>query len=156
MDGQKVQIILGNPAHGSLDRGADVKELHVQKDALAVFLLQLIGEREAAAGQHAKPDFVKADGIPQPGGKVEPLHHVRDIKGNDQAVIGHGGLWRNFGGFGRKILACQATGHNPLKSQKTPVWDASGLRLASVGHPSRQRGARAGLTGGACGASLVG
>ena len=37
MHGQEIQIKLGKPPHSRLDRGTDVKELHVEENALALF-----------------------------------------------------------------------------------------------------------------------
>ena len=57
-----------------------------------MFVFQLVGERQPAACQHPKPDFIKADGIAKFLGQGKPVKDVRQIKGDDQAVIGHFGL----------------------------------------------------------------
>ncbi len=113
MHGQKIKVILHKAAHGSLDGGTDVEQFHVQKDALAVFLFQLVGEGKAATRQHAKADLVEADRIPDPPGKVETLNDIGHIKGNDQTVIRHGGLRVHKGascGVGVKVSSHAAGG----------------------------------------------
>ncbi len=55
VDGEEIEIIAGDAAHGSLDRGTDVEELHVEKDALAVNLLELVGEGQSAAVNMPRP-----------------------------------------------------------------------------------------------------
>ena len=98
VDGQEIKLVLRQAFDRRLDRCADVEQFHVQKDAFAVFLFQFVCQRQTAAGQHAKADLVKADGIAKTRGQVQTLHKVRDIKSDDKAVIGyHGGLhwlWR--------------------------------------------------------------
>ena len=87
MHGQEIQIVLGDALDRRLDGGADVKEFHVQKDALAMFLFQLIGQRKAAAGQHAKADLVEAGGVAKPFGQFQPGQRVRHIQRHDQTVV---------------------------------------------------------------------
>ena len=93
MHRQEIQIEPRNAAHGGLDRGPDVEQLHVQEDALALFLLQFVGQGQAPAGQHPQPDLVKAGGIADACGKLQPLDHVRHVQRHNQAVIcGHLGV----------------------------------------------------------------
>ena len=62
-------------------------------DALAVFVLQFVRQRQTATGQHAKADLVKAGSIADPRHKFQPMHYVRHVQRHDQAVIcGHHGL----------------------------------------------------------------
>ncbi len=93
MDGQKIQIELRQTAHRRLYRGTDIEQLHIKENALAVILLQLIGQREAPTGQHPQADLVEAHRITKVFGQLQPLKGVWHIKGNDQSVIrgmGHG------------------------------------------------------------------
>ena len=87
MHRQEIQIKGRQPAHGGFHRGADVEQLHVQEDPLAVIPLQLVGKRQPAAGQHPQPDLVEADGIAQPFRKVQPRQGVRHVQCHDQPVI---------------------------------------------------------------------
>jgi len=89
VNGQEIQIILGNAPDRCLDRGADVKELHVKEDALAMFLLQLIGKGKSAPGQHAKADLVKAGGVADLLGQFQPGKRIRHVQRHDQTVV-HG------------------------------------------------------------------
>ena len=96
MNGKKIKVIGGKAAHRCLDGGADVKKFHVKKDALAMFGLQLIGQRQTAAGQHAKTDLVEADSIAQRFRKLQPRQGIGHIQRHDKSVIGfghNGSLW---------------------------------------------------------------
>ena len=59
MHRQEIQIELCQAPDCVFHGRADVKELHVQKDALAVLGLELIGESKPTARQHAQSDFIK-------------------------------------------------------------------------------------------------
>lgn len=81
-----------SPAHGGFDGRPDVKKLQIEEDARAL-VLQLHGEREAAARQHAKADLVKPDLGPERCGELLPGERIRNawrIEGDDEAMIGHG------------------------------------------------------------------
>jgi len=94
MHGQEIEIELRQPAHRLFHCRADIKELHVQKDALAMFLLELIGQPQTATGQHPEADLVEGHVLPQHLAELERLKRVGNIEGDNQAVIGHGaGLW---------------------------------------------------------------
>ena len=109
VDRQEIEVVVRDAAHGGLDRGADVEQLHVEEDALALFVLQLIGEREAAAGQHPQPDLVEADGIAEPRrqGRGPGPHSARQGRRSGD----HLRSWRSpFPGSGRvdpKGTGCQ-------------------------------------------------
>lgn len=87
MHSQEIQIELRDAADCRLNRGADVEKLHVQKNALAVMLFKLIGECQAAAGQHAQPDFVETDAVAQLFGQCQTVKHIWHIQCHDQPVI---------------------------------------------------------------------
>ena len=87
VNGQEIQIELCQPAHRGLDRGADVEQLHVQKDALSMFLLQFVRQGQPTSGQHAQPDLVEADGVAQLFGQCQPFKRVRHVQCHDQPVI---------------------------------------------------------------------
>ena len=113
MHRQEIMPERRQPTHRRFDRGADVEQLHIQKNPLAVLVLQLIGQRQPAAGQHAQPDLVKVDRIAQGFGQTQALQRIRQIKGKDQAVVRHGRTPLLFGAscgaFGVKSskgLAC--------------------------------------------------
>ena len=112
VNGQEIEVELRDTPDRRLHRRADVKELHVEEDALAVILLQLIGQRQAAAGQHAKADLVETDRIAKPPGKVQPVKRIGNIEGDDQPVVG--------AGLGQD-------GHGA-----TSFWTAAGVRVAGA------------------------
>ena len=88
MHGQEIQVELREPPHRRLDCIADIEQFHVQEDALALFLLQLVGECQAAAGEHPQPDLVEGNGVAQPLGQGQSSHGVGHVKGDDQAIVG--------------------------------------------------------------------
>ena len=53
MHGEKIKIEAGDSAHSFFDCRADVEEFHIEKDALALLVLEFIGKAKPAAGQHA-------------------------------------------------------------------------------------------------------
>ena len=85
--GQKIEVKLCKPAHRCFDCRADIEQFHVQKNAFAVFLNQLVRKRQAAARQHAQTNFIKTHRIAELLGQFKAGNSVGDIKGNDQAVI---------------------------------------------------------------------
>ncbi len=136
---QKIKFILGKAAHGGFDRRPNIEKLHVQKDAFAAIRFQIIGQRKAAAGQHAKADLVERHGIAQPVDKGHAIQQIWHIKGNDQAVIcGHGTLRRlaRFDGAGP---GCQVLGkaEGGMIKLEVAVDDALGLAAAVAGGADR-------------------
>ena len=85
--GEKVEIKLCEAAHSGFNCCADVKEFHVEKDALAVFVLQLLRERKATACEHTEADFVEAYGVAKFGSELKPRDGIWDIEGDDEAII---------------------------------------------------------------------
>ena len=115
MNGQKIEIILSQPAHGIFHGGTDIKQLHVQENALAMFRLELIGQGQTAACQHAQTDFVKRHRVADAFCELQTLQGVLNIEGYDQAVIGHGGLRFWAMGRNRPSLGLVALCRNPWR-----------------------------------------
>ena len=89
MDGQEIEIELRQTAHGIFHCGADVEQLHIQKDALAVFLFQLIGQPQSSAGQHAEANLIKGHCITQFFSQSQSGQRVRHVKRHNQTIIRH-------------------------------------------------------------------
>ncbi len=127
VNGEKIEIELGDPAHGSFDGGADVEQFHVKEDAFALFFLQFVGERQPAAGQHAKADFVERHRRSEAACELQAFQCVGHIKGDNQAVIGHG---RCFGPevVHRQAWFRRAAPADPVggRCTPTPPWDILG------------------------------
>jgi hypothetical protein len=95
MHRQEIEIELRQTPNAVLDGGGDVEELHVEEDALAVVLLELVGQRQAAARQHAEADLVERHRVADPPGHLQSRERVGDVEGHDEAVVG------TWGGHGR-------------------------------------------------------
>ena len=89
MHSQKIQVKGRDPAHRRLDRGADVEQFHIQKDALALILFQLVGQRQTTACQHPQTDLVETDAVAKRRCEFQTGHDIGHIHRNNQAVIGH-------------------------------------------------------------------
>ena len=132
MHGQEIKVVLRKAPHGSFDGGANVKQLHVQKDALAVFLFKLICKRQAAACQHAKANLVEACGVTDAGRKVQSLHYVGHIKGYDQAVIRHRGLHLRMMRLAVAGKWCQAMRKTQRGNAMILCFDIGGSRIKAA------------------------
>ena len=60
---QEVEIELGQSTHCGFNCRADVEQFHIKEDAFAVFLDQLVCQRQTTSGQHTQTDFVEVDRI---------------------------------------------------------------------------------------------
>ena len=97
----------GEAAGGGGDGGADVEELHVEEDALALGL-ELAGEVEAAGGEEAEADLVEADLVAEGLGEGAGGGGVGEVEADDQAVI-HGASSGCRGAVARSGGGCQAS-----------------------------------------------
>ena len=87
VDGQEVEVELREATHRGFHRRADVVKLHVQEDALALFLLELVGQCQPAPGQHPQPDLVEGHGVAQRLRQFEPGQRVGHVQRHDQSVV---------------------------------------------------------------------
>ena len=87
VNSQEIQIKLRKAPYRGFDGRADVKKFHIQKDAFAMLLDELICQRHAAACQHSQPDFVKAHRVAKFVRELKAGNSMGNIKGDDQAVI---------------------------------------------------------------------
>ena len=87
---QEIQIELGQTTYRLFNRGGDVKELHVEENAFALFLLQFIGQGKPASRQHPQADFIKVDGVAEARGQFKASMRVGHVERYNQSVICHG------------------------------------------------------------------
>ena len=114
MDGEEVMAEAGETAHGAFYGGADVEQLEIEEDALAVRILELVRQRQTAAREHAEADLVETDRLAELFRHFESGHGMGQIERHDQPVVrvdrrsGHAGRGMGGGILGHGLLRAGA------------------------------------------------